>query len=274
MDEKKLHPGDESTQGIPYVLQETLGDGFVKILRPRTEREHIIAIELSGPQDYTFEDFLHKVTLRNFAWVGSEYRNSKPGTSRLLLVSESFYDAKGTLTGENPSQTLVKAMLDETGPDRWKPRPAYYTRVFRIITGKLVGTVSPEERMRFWDRVGFYHFIQKPVGVRPRERPSDQDWTNGKVTFDRVIREAAPSHVIFLGKQLWRCVVANNLVAEARDEPFSGRVTVSKQIPSIAMATQHPSAFMKNAETAEKVKTFFDGAFDWHLDSPSKENGG
>jgi len=259
--ESEVFDGDDTTRGIPFRLSHTLTGNPIKILLPRNDEERRIAAFIGAPGDYPFEDFLHKATLRRFAWIGDNYLETQPGKLRLLLVSESFYAVSDSANrGENPSRELVSAYLDrlekKREPDERRNWCAYYTRIFHLVVGR--SHVSTEECKAFWSRVVFYHYIQAPVGTGPRQRPSDDAWASGKKTFERVIRESSPTHVIVLGFELWNHILKTGLIRQT-DRQYGCVVVTPTEIP--AMATKHPSAFMQTSTWSGKVRQFIGSEF-------------
>ncbi len=193
---------------------------------------------------------MSSATLRQIAWVGDEYGQA-PAGFRLLLVAESFYDREGNLGGENPSRRLVRQIAS----GEWKY--AYFTKVRRLIQGTLSAGDEREHILGFWQKVVFYHYVQGRVGDGPRQRPTGEQWADGARLFGQVVQESSPSHVIFLGKQLWRAALASGVAVE--NAPGSGRIPLV-QPPPTALAIHHPSApGYRHLENYRRVQAFVSG---------------
>lgn len=134
-------------------------------------------------------------------WIGRSYQAEGLNGARLLILSESQYDTDLTepvsgLRARDGSST--HRIVQDWGIDR--PN-AFFTKITKLVSGRLQGIPSQEAKARFWHAVVFYNFVQWWL-PGPRSRPSQEMWQAARAPFLRVLEECAPQLVLVLGKGL------------------------------------------------------------------------
>jgi hypothetical protein len=158
-------------------------------------------------------------------WPGSLYGTSASVYPfRLLVIAESMYDKKGTLNADSIIQMIRLSIRREKGSH------AFYERLRRVFSDE-------PDRSRFWDSIVFHNYVQVPVGTRPRQRPTDEDWETSKEPFRQVLVTFKPEAAVVTGHELWRNLVRLGFATERNDS--SSRGQICSGIP--AMWCHHPS---------------------------------
>ena len=137
-------------------------------------------------------------------WVGDNYWRGFEGGPRLLILGESHYDDDG------PDKSLTQQLTREYAEGKWRHR--FWTMTMQVVTGR---DKSEIDRMRFWQSVAFYNFIQEFVGSRPRTRPSAEAWLSASHPFEAVLEALRPQALLVLGVALW-----DNLPKYGREGPM------------------------------------------------------
>lgn len=130
-----------------------------------------------------------------YPWVGKDYfRNT---THRLLIVAESHYN-----WGENVDE-LNKALLSHKYITRNVTQyyPVSFTGnnpMFENLHRCLFQT-NNIDRQKVWRNIAFYNFVQRSMNYNFKERPNDNDWSNGWQSFVEIIKILRPTECIFVG---------------------------------------------------------------------------
>jgi hypothetical protein len=184
-------------------------------------------------------------------WIGSEYRSgfSSPricedGTGhfapkRTLILGESYYNNKKDEYVF--PRTFTNGIIQEQ--IEGKPTKAFYTRIVSTFLG-VARPLTLEDKRLFWHSVGYYTFVQTPVGGTARVRPSPELWAQGQSPFLEILKELQPECIIVLGYELWRhlpLTTAGPVISGAKQEATFNYATVDSN-HALAYGIEHPSS--------------------------------
>ena len=140
-------------------------------------------------------DFNGITELTWLPWVGRRF-SKRPQGARLLIVGESQYGGeKGGSKDALQNPKFTRRVVSEHAINREHRKGRTYT--FDNLSLLLFGT-GHYDRVRFWNDVAFYNFVQRPMEDE-LERPSWEDFVAGWSTFLDVIHVLKPSHALFIG---------------------------------------------------------------------------
>jgi len=131
--------------------------------------------------------------LKWIPWVGNQY-NFIEIDSKMLIVGESHYhdNTKQSIENHN-SPNLTREVIEEMAIGR----DYYETRIFQNFHKALFRNDEFNSSV-FWNLVSFYNFIQRPMNSN-KERPSDDDYYNGWLSFVEVVKILKPKTCLFIG---------------------------------------------------------------------------
>ena len=125
-------------------------------------------------------------------WVGNSYWRGFEGGPRLLILGESHYD------GDDSDKSFTQRLTRDYAEGKLHHR--FWTMTMQVVAGRDKAEI---DRMRFWQSVAFYNFIQEIVGSGPRMRPSAEAWRSARRPFEAVLNTLRPQAMLVLGKVLW-----------------------------------------------------------------------
>lgn len=139
-----------------------------------------------------------------YPWVGVNYVNSK---NRIMIIGETHYSNEAE--PEKIAQSLIdcannrnftKEVIMESGI-RLDWRNKMLDGLYSALFGKNI--LLDSERIRFWQSISFYNFIQRPMeyNTKKKERPTEKDFYEGWRTFVNLVSILKPKQVIFIGVQ-------------------------------------------------------------------------
>lgn len=170
-------------------------------------------------------------------WIGPNYQSEGLYGSRLLILGESQYDtdlieAVPGLQAQDGMST--HRIVQDLGIDH--PN-AFFTKITKLLSGRLQGIPSQEDKARFWSRVAFYNFVQWWM-PGPRSRPSQEMWQAAGAPFLQVLEQYEPQLVLVLGIALagWLPSVPANIRLIPIAHPSSMGFTYGKWIDPIRAA--------------------------------------
>jgi hypothetical protein len=128
-------------------------------------------------------------------WVGENYHNT-----RLLILSESAYSWIGK-DGEvvRPSASHPKAQLLDKMENFHENR--FYRAMGRVLCGKMSPTY--DELITAWNDYAYTIFVQNPLGLSARSRPTAKQFKDAFPHFLRLLERIRPSKVVVAGKLMW-----------------------------------------------------------------------
>jgi hypothetical protein len=134
-------------------------------------------------------------------WIGRRYQLEGLDGLKLLALGESQYGPPGHLTEPIPGiRTRDSSSTQEIVQDLGiECRNAFFTKIYKLVSGRLRDPPSPEDKASFWQQVAFYNYIQWWL-PRARFRPSPEMWQAAREPFLRVLEEYEPDVVLVLGK--------------------------------------------------------------------------
>jgi len=180
---------------MPRSLRRAVAQGVslpptIMQLRPRVEAEMKVP-EFSS-------------RIRILPWIGDKYSQGGPHwkggptRKRLLILGESHYAGSTEgLLADQKNRCLTRDVIKR----QWTGKSySYHTKV-----AGAVSSLEPHEvdKQAFWSTVSFYSFVQDVVGIGPRVRPSDEQWTRGLNLLPEVIDALQPHYVLATGWTLW-----------------------------------------------------------------------
>lgn len=131
-------------------------------------------------------------------WVGSNYRSTGLGGTRILVVGESHYAQTPVSDMAGFTQSVVKGYVDGEFTDR---RARLFTTAGRLLIGDR--GASHKQCRQAWENVAFFNYLQAFKGDAARHRGGSLDWGRGSEAFEEVHSSLRPDAVLFLGKGLW-----------------------------------------------------------------------
>lgn len=150
-------------------------------------------------------------------WVGCNYHKQDP---KVLILGESIPipDADS-----NWIINHLNGIIDGDFND------GYQTRVQDIISipDDYVENSNDYvlDKKTFYDRIVFQEFIQEPL-VKARERPSQEQWKNGKEYFKYLIKEYKPDIVLCTGIELYNNLPSDGSEYEKRIKTKKGEMNI------------------------------------------------
>ncbi|KPP95112.1 MAG: phage hypothetical protein [Bacteroidetes bacterium HLUCCA01] len=169
-------------------------------------------------------------------WIGKNYKSGGILKIRTLVLGESHYGG------------LVDNRFDFTQfvVEKWgiKQRNRFFTSLAKtIIPTADYGWLPDSEREELYESIAFYNYIQKLVGDRPRQRPSELMWKEAIIPFQSVIDSLNPQVVIVLGKELWWYVIQGLDVKKTSDDGRFALVNLQCGSAIVLGNVSHPSSF-------------------------------
>jgi len=190
-------------------------------------------------------------------WMGENYTKGGFNGLQLLFVGESTYhdphspEKKALPTSKN----LITAVLNgEQG--RWT---SFYTKIYKVTTGRTHETPSKEDIKRFWESVAFVNYIPVPIASTSRVRPTNDQWESAREPFLKVLAEVNPDGIILLGKELGRKLIGTRVVERKSSKKIDvGYIQVGNRSIPTRVEIQHPSTGFKYAFWNKVVDGFME----------------
>ncbi|TDG37920.1 hypothetical protein EZJ43_02180 [Pedobacter changchengzhani] len=128
-------------------------------------------------------------------WVGSEYLNATT-ENRVLFIGESHYfnDLEDKISYED--KNITRAIVNDMALKGNRHKSPFFDNIHRMIFG--AADLTEEQKMKFWNNISFYNFIQKPMDSK-NGRPRQGDFELGWKNFYELIEVLKPTTCIFLG---------------------------------------------------------------------------
>lgn len=166
-------------------------------------------------------------------WIGSRFGSGGLLECSALVLGEAHYTDEG-----NTNPDLTRNVVERLALN---PGKAFFTKTMRIVLGRKER--STDERRAFWDAVGFYNYVQSPVGTNAREAiPTSEQWQSSKAPFFTVVNQLEPDAIVVLGKRLWRHLPEprETSLLDADGQQVEARTYGSNQ--ALAASVTHPSS--------------------------------
>jgi hypothetical protein len=165
----------------------------------------------------------------------------------LLLLGESHYIDEAE---DQPDFTIDKVQQACTG----NTAPTYFYSVSRIVRRDVE---LPGGEREFWEQVAFYNYLQAPL--KSARLPPQKDWWLWSMPwFERAVAELRPTHVLFLGKRIWKSGdFGGHEMArlQARDQPV-WRLPI-RLLPTapwmFATVVDHPSSSATTFDQRQRI---------------------
>jgi hypothetical protein len=161
---------------------------------------------------------------------------------RTLIVSESYFNRSSEEAPFDSERT--KALVSNYVNSTWKGRAMnFFTNITNAFLGGT-GHPSDEKKRRFWNSVAHYVFVQKVVGTKPRQRPTEEMWLGSQQPFLEAIEELRPQLIIILGYATWRylpCSEPGPLIDGAKRKA-TYKYQMSDGNFALAYGIEHPSS--------------------------------
>jgi hypothetical protein len=160
-----------------------------------------------------------------YPWIGECY-DPRPVDDRILIVGESHYiKAK---TEEEAIRSKERHLGDPT-VTREKVKQGMLEQIWDNPTySKLHSVLSPSKtlnRQSFWGDTCFYNFVQQPLWLETKERPTKQDFLSGWAAFLDVVEILKPGHCLFIGVSASNFF---NIAMTARSAKFDKAAQIEK----------------------------------------------
>lgn len=179
-------------------------------------------------------------------WIGSDYDKKLIDDEKILILGESHYGDRGA---EYESFTID--VINEWAIIK---RHAFFTKIAKsVLRMPREQYLSDDLRLRFWNSVSFYNFVQEYVGEGPRCRPSCEQWESSKDAFIEVVERLQPDVCVVFGYKLWANLPSP--VSEIRSDGFCTYIYDScdgKRM--LAGCVAHPSGGLRYSETHPRIE--------------------
>ena len=185
-------------------------------------------------------------------WIGKNFGHDSCFGVRLLVVGESHYwehdphDQPDCLQFPNiwaRTTHLTQEVVVDWGQNR-RGSARFFTNVSNVLRMRNDGGSYEDENGEMWNHVAFYDYVQSYVewqheAGRPN-RPTDDQWDEGKDPFDTILQILKPDAILMLGgpnngTSGW---IAHN----HNHDKFSGLYTPYEHNGIIFLGIYHPSA--------------------------------
>ena len=211
--------------------------------------------------------------VKNQKWlpfVGDNYLKISDN-NKLLIVGESHY-----LDPDDPKSIERHNSIDFTREviDELAIRGNHYgTRIFPKFH-KAMFANNEFDTKTFWNLTSFYNFVQRPMETN-KNRPTDDDFYNGWLTFFETIKILKPKTCLFIGVK-----ASNSLKRQIRGSDlelvsFTKEDKISKTCPRRAtiknadgqsielIFIQHTSRFFSWSKWNDYIKSKLSRQLDW-----------
>jgi hypothetical protein len=171
-------------------------------------------------------------------WIGINYEKTNP---KVLVLGESvpIEEAKSDWLIHH-----INGIIDGEFND------GFQTRIQDIISipDDYIenGNDYVLEKKIFYDRIVFQEYIQEPLS-RTRQRPSREQWDNGKEYFKQLITKYKPDIVLCAGKELYNNLPSDGNEYKKRIKTKSGEMNIwvydYAKKNTYVCCIAHPSSF-------------------------------
>ena len=191
-------------------------------------------------------------------WVGDNYTKGLAG-KKILALGDSHYcqyrdngceaecgnlNAVSRCLEKGFTTNVVIDFLEYEQGGGHKPSMNTYTKFAKLMNGVQSNS---GEIIDFWQSIIFYNFVQRAMIKRERylEKPSCQDYANGKEPFLNLLTKFQPDLIIVWGKRLWNQIskygtFSETPVLDGKKGKLCYFKAGNKEIP--AWCIYHPSA--------------------------------
>ncbi len=129
-------------------------------------------------------------------WIGSNYNIGWNG-KRVMILGESHYCASSEDAVPQITNQVIADLMDADSEHEGYKNT--YTKFANAMIGKQL---SPDEKIRFWQSVMFYNYVQVPLSAA-RNAPGEEDFAVSEKAFFEVLDTYQPDCVIAWGKRLY-----------------------------------------------------------------------
>ena len=141
-------------------------------------------------------------------WIGQQFAASCFGI-RVLVVGESHYWDRAPENIQYPdlwncTTSLTQEVVEDWGRNRHGQGTAqFFTHVSNVLRQRYDGGQYEDANGEMWNHVAFYNYVQsyvqRPQGQNNPNRPTDEQWEEGKGPFNAVLQILRPDAVLMLG---------------------------------------------------------------------------
>ena len=185
-------------------------------------------------------------------WVGANYQARQLFGKRVLIVGESHYNEDG-IYDDNLTSKCV---------DQFELRGETSNRTYRMIPPALLGKfstndLSRDERVKFWNGVAFYNYIQEIVHDGPGGKRTNKQWSDAVAPFYEVIETLKPEWIIVFSVAVGDKLPRTNAVEKDVEGLRCVEYTLASGGKSLLAVLTHPTgglAYQDAHDTIAKLK--------------------
>lgn len=144
------------------------------------------------------EEFLEINGLKYLPWIG---KNALEQKERVLIIGESVYNWGKNEEEINSAQDklekndFARVVVYEHGIENPISKRKFARNIEKTISNELNSEI---EHIEFWENVLFHEYVQRPM-KNIKERPTNEDYSNGAKILTELFRILQPNKCIFLG---------------------------------------------------------------------------
>ena len=127
-------------------------------------------------------------------WIGKNFSDRSSNRFRLLVLGESHY-----ATEDHAQPGITKWVVEHHMKS--EPREPFFTKWSQLLANR--GPFASISAVGIFDEVAFYNFVQRLVGIRHDDRPTEDDWKDACPRFLNVLDVCRPHAVLVLGMETW-----------------------------------------------------------------------
>lgn len=134
-------------------------------------------------------------------WCGCRYTDA-PFGKRVLILGESHYDPDAETPIDQMPTSQKRLFTQRCIQDQIEgaQRKRFWTNIAATFLNHLP---TLADKKVFWHSVAFYNYVQSSAGLRPRMRPTKEQWRAAQAPFVEVLERWKPEVIIVLGFQTW-----------------------------------------------------------------------
>ena len=142
-----------------------------------------------------------------FPWVGDDYSTGGIFKKKILILGEAHYcETPENCGGCKPgarngcNEFTIDRIREQFSPTGKKH--AIYTKLAKLFLN-CHESVNNDDKIRFWNSVAYYNYIQTSVSDQARVAPNSEMWNLSKKAFNDVMDYLKPDFLLILSYRLW-----------------------------------------------------------------------
>jgi hypothetical protein len=174
-------------------------------------------------------------------WIGKNYETGGIFPKRIIILGESHYIYNNyEQRNEDLTKNLTIECIEEQIIGEWTHR--FWTQIAMTFLNRHL---SLEDKINFWQSVGFYNYIQEPIIGGPRIRPTKEMWLKSQGGFRTLININKPQFILVCGIELWRNLPDEGVqgpIIEGANQEDTWLFPLNNSKKALAYGILHPSS--------------------------------